>query len=91
MEYGNERKIYYSEKFLKSTSKLPRKIQTLAGEREKIFLANPFDQRLKTHKLHGKDKTHWAYWVDNKIRIKFLFLNNGDVAYLNIGTHDEVY
>ncbi len=91
MERGNERKIHYSEKFLKHASKLPRKIQTLAEEKEKIFLAHPFDPRLKTHKLHGKDRNHWAYWVDNKIRVKFLFLDDGDIIYLNIGTHDEVY
>ena len=59
--------------------------------KEKIFVANPFDPRLATHKLHGKDKDHWSYSIDRKYRIKFLFLDNDDILYLTIGTHNEVY
>ena len=71
--------------------KLPTTIKFRAEEKEEFFVANPLDQRLGTHKLHGKDREHWAYWVTRKIRIKFLFLTNNSVLYLEIGTHDEVY
>jgi len=83
--------IEYSSKFLRLLKKLPITIQNLAQEREEIFLANPFDSRLGTHKLHGKDRNHWAYWVMRKIRVKFLFLNNNQVLCLEIGTRDNVY
>ncbi len=83
--------IFASEKFKRKYKKLPIAVKLKAEKQEEIFVANPFDPRLKTHKLHGKDKTHFAYSVSDKIRIKFLFLNDGDVAYVNVGTHDEVY
>lgn len=92
MEEGKrEVKIEYSQKFLKQLRKLPKYILEKSESREKVFQANPFDPRLETHKLHGQDKNHWAYSIDRKYRIKFLFLTNGDVLYLAVGTHDEVY
>lgn len=90
-ERKKEIKIGYSEKFLKRLKKLPKYILEKAEEREKIFRNDLFDPRLDTHKLHGKDKDHWSYSIDRKYRIKFLFLENGDVLYLTVGAHDEVY
>ncbi len=66
-------------------------IKKKAEEKEKIFCNNPFNLCLDTHKLHGKDRKHWAYSIDNKYRIKFLFLNDNAALYLDIGTHNEVY
>ena len=90
-ERQKEIRIQYSEKFLKRLKKLPKHILEKAEERENIFRANLFDPRLETHKLHGQDKLYWAYSIDRKYRIKFLFLDDGDVLYLIIGAHDEVY
>ena len=83
--------IFSSNNFDKQYKKLPERLKDKAEEKEKIFVTKPFDPRLETHKLHGQDKNHWAYSIDRKYRIKFLFLTNGDVLYLSIGTHDEVY
>ena len=68
--------------------KLPLKIKWKAKEREQIFRESPFDSLLRTHKLHGKDKDSWAFWIDYKYRIKFIFLNEKEVLFLDIGTHD---
>ncbi|MEK7586985.1 MAG: type II toxin-antitoxin system mRNA interferase toxin, RelE/StbE family [Patescibacteria group bacterium] len=84
-------RVFTSKYFDKRYKKLPQLIKIKAEKKEKIFVVHPFDPRLETHKLHGKDKEHWAYSVDQKYRIKFLFLDNGYVLYLTIGTHDEVY
>lgn len=83
--------VEYSKTFLRSLKKLAHNIQDKAEERECLFLLNPFDPRIHTHKLHGKDKNLWAYSIDNRYRIKFIFLNDRRVLYLDIGTHDEVY
>lgn len=83
--------VEYSKKFLRSLKKLSRDIQDKAEEREQLFILDPFDPRLRTHKLHGKDKDLWAYSIDNRYRIKFIFLDDHRVLYLDIGTHDEVY
>lgn len=74
--------------FDKRYKKLPRKIKEKAKERERIFRINPFDSHLRTHKLHGKDREAWAFWIDHTYRIKFIFLNEGEFLFLDVGTHD---
>jgi len=32
-----------------------------AKKKETIFRRNPFDSRLRTHKLHGKEREAWAF------------------------------
>jgi len=90
---SNERnaEVSYSERFLKSFKKLPARIQQKAEVVDSIFRGNIFDPRLHTHKLHGKDHEHWAYSVDNRYRIKFLFIDDHHVLCLDVGLHDEVY
>ncbi len=84
-------RIFTSTGFDRRYKKLSQSIKIKAEEKEKIFVVNVFDPRLETHKLHGKDKLYWSYSIDRKYRVKFLFLSDGDVLYLTIGTHDEVY
>lgn len=80
--------IFTHPKFDKSYKKLPKKIKEKAKKKEKIFRENPLDPRLRTHKLHGKEKESWAFDVDRSYRIKFLFLLNEEVLFLAIGPHD---
>ena len=58
--------------------------------KEKIFLKNPFDSRLDTHKLHGKYKEYWAFTVVGQYRIILAFSGKEVVDFINIGTH-EIY
>lgn len=74
--------------FDKRYKKLSQKVKEKAKEKEKIFRINPFDARLRTHKLHGKEKDFWAFWIDYIYRIKFVFLNEEEVLFLDAGTHD---
>jgi mRNA-degrading endonuclease YafQ of YafQ-DinJ toxin-antitoxin module len=80
--------VKYSHTFLKHLSRLPQKLIRKAEERELIFRQDVFDPRLRTHKLHGKDQDSWAFWIDFTHRIKFIFLNEEEVLFLDIGTHD---
>lgn len=79
--------IRVTSQFEKNYKKLPKRIRDLAKEKEKIFCLDPFDPGLETHKLHGKEKEHWAYSINRQYRIKFLFLTGYQVLYLDIGTH----
>ena len=88
MERKKVTSIDYLSQFLESFSKLPKKIQNKAYVKEGIFKTNPFHPILHTHKLHGKEKEVWAFWIDQKYRIKFIFLEDGVVLFLDIGTHD---
>ena len=80
--------IFTQPRFDKNYRKLPQKVKNKAKVREEIFRENPFDPKIKTHKLRGKEKEVWAFWIDYGYRIKFIFLNNEKVLLLDIGPHD---
>ncbi len=81
-------KILYSSKFDRSYKKLPNKIKKIAEEKENIFRQNPFDKKLKTHKLSGKFRDFWSFSIDYKYRIVFEFANNNIVYFHSIGSHN---
>ena len=74
--------------FEKHYKKLPQDVKDKAKDKEQIFRKNAFDSRLRTHKLHGKEKKSLAFWIDYTYRIKFVFLDEGEVLFLDTGTHD---
>lgn len=80
--------VRISPRFKKNYRRLPKRIKKKAKEKEIVFRNNPLDARLATHKLSGKDKGCWAFWVTDSYRIKFIFLPKGEVLFLDIGTHD---
>ncbi len=84
-------KIRTTSYFDRKYRKLSVAIKKKAIAREKIFITNPFDSRLKTHKLHGEKKEEWSYSVDYRYRISFIFIEDSEILYTSIGTHDEVY
>jgi mRNA-degrading endonuclease YafQ of YafQ-DinJ toxin-antitoxin module len=56
------------------------------------FIRDPFDARLRTHKLSGALKEFWAFSVEDDVRVVFSFQEKGTKAlFFDIGTHDEVY
>lgn len=83
--------IRISPKFEKKYRRLPEIIKEEAKEKEFLFRKNPFNPQFKTHKLSGKNKECWAFWITYSCRIKFIFLSDGEVLFLDVGTHDEVY
>ena len=58
-----------------------------------LFIKNPFDERLRTHKLSGKLKSLWGFSIDYNLRIMFFFTKDKPTkaVLVDIGTHDEVY
>jgi mRNA-degrading endonuclease YafQ of YafQ-DinJ toxin-antitoxin module len=81
------KEIKVSPLFEKHYKKIPKRIKEKSEEKEKIFRENPFDSQLKTHKLSGREKQTWAFWIDYIYRIKFIFLADEEVLFLDIGTH----
>ena len=83
-------KILYLSKFEKQYKALSAKVKNLAEEREKIFRKNPFDSRLKTHKLHGKLSSFLAFSINYEYRIIFDFLDKKKniVRFYSVGRHD---
>ncbi|MDO8514423.1 MAG: type II toxin-antitoxin system mRNA interferase toxin, RelE/StbE family [bacterium] len=80
--------IETGRQFEKHYRKLPKALKEAAKQKEIIFRENPLHPSLGTHKLHGKDAGAWAFSINRKLRIKFVFLTNDSVLFLDIGTHD---
>lgn len=81
--------IIYSSKFAKDYRKLPNIIKANAEELEKVFRADPFHSKLKTHKLRGKLSGFFAFSIGYKYRIIFEFANERSVVYFHaVGGHD---
>jgi mRNA-degrading endonuclease YafQ of YafQ-DinJ toxin-antitoxin module len=60
-------------------------------ERVEAFKDNPFDPRLRTHKLSGRLKDLGSFGIDHDLRVIFHFVDNQRAYFIDIGTHDEVY
>ena len=83
-------KIYYSPKFAKEYKRLSNAVKRKAEIVEKIFRQDPFNPRLKTHKLSGKLKSFWSFSINHQYRIVFEIVNKNTVWFLSVGTH-QIY
>lgn len=80
--------VFYNTKFLREYKKLPPDIKNLAEKQEEIFRNNPFDFRLKTHKLHGWLNEFLAFSINSKYRIVFKLDVEKKIAYFySVGDH----
>jgi mRNA-degrading endonuclease YafQ of YafQ-DinJ toxin-antitoxin module len=81
-------KILILPKFARQFKKLPETVKKSAREREKIFRQDPFDPRLKTHKLHGVLAGFYAFSISYSYRIIFDFADPDTVRFYMVGDHD---
>lgn len=81
--------IIYGSKFAKEYKKLPSNIKDMAEVNFLLFKNNPFDLKLKTHKLNGKLKNLYSFSIGHKYRIIFEFSDNKNIVYFySVGNHD---
>ncbi|OGU39149.1 MAG: plasmid stabilization protein [Ignavibacteria bacterium GWB2_35_12] len=86
--------ITFYPSFIKSFKKKIKNDKSLIihfQEKLDIFKENPYDTRLKTHKLTGKLKDMYSFSISYDIRIIFSFYEKDKVIFEDVGTHDEVY
>ncbi|MFA5947885.1 MAG: type II toxin-antitoxin system mRNA interferase toxin, RelE/StbE family [Candidatus Gracilibacteria bacterium] len=79
--------IYYSSHFAKAFGKLPVEIKKQAIEKEKLFRADCFDKKLKTHKLKGQLANYWTFSINHSYIILFEFTEDNSIGLIDIGTH----
>ncbi len=67
--------------------------ETEFWNRLEAFTEEPFNPKLKTHKLSGKLKGLWSFSIEQNIRVLFYFTKGKPTkaVFVDIGTHDEVY
>ena len=83
--------VVYSSKFAREYKKLTKDIKEMAEKNEKIFRNNPFDPKLKTHKLNGKFDGYLSFSIGYEYRIIFEFSRDKNIVYFHtVGDH-EIY
>ena len=78
-----------TSRFKRSYQKLPRHVQNDFGRKIKIFLEQPFNPLLGTHKLHGRLDLYHAFCLKDGFRVLFEFQNNNVALLVNVGSHDD--
>ncbi len=83
--------IIYSSKFAREYKKLPRNVKQIAEEQEALFRENPFDSKLKTHRLQGKLSGFLSFSVGYKNRIIFEFAKDKNTVYFHSVRDHDIY
>ncbi|MBI4064797.1 type II toxin-antitoxin system mRNA interferase toxin, RelE/StbE family [Candidatus Gottesmanbacteria bacterium] len=87
-------KIEYTGRYHKSYQKLvtshPEHIKEIA-KRIQWFRRNPFDTRLRNHKLYGHLEGRCAFSITDDIRIVYRWRGNATAQFLDIGGHEKLY
>ncbi len=87
--------VSFSDSFQKVFKKKVKSTELAAEfwDRLGLFINNPFDSKLKTHKLSGKLKDLWSFSIEYDLRVVFYFTKDKPrrAVFVDIGTHDEVY
>ena len=80
-----------AQQFWESFSDLPSSQKESTRRAWKIFKQNPFDPRLRTHKIHRLSalygRTIYAVEIEGDLRAVF-YLERDCVVTVDIGTHD---
>lgn len=79
--------IIYSPRFKREYEGLQIFLKSRAEKQEKIFRVDPFDVRLKTHKLKGRLREFWAFSVDYRYRIIFEFEGRNKATFHAVDDH----
>lgn len=86
-----------SNVFIRNARKVVKKQPSLAQNIQdtlELLQIDPFEPRLRTHKLKGELKEPYACSAVYDLRIVFKFVNHENqqaILLESVGTHDEVY
>lgn len=81
-------KVRTLPKFERQYKKLTNDLKDIAEKKFNIFLNDPYDSRLKTHKLTGALMGFMAFSINQEYRIIFDLDEKKDARFYQIGTHD---
>jgi len=81
-------KIIHAPVFIKQFNKLDKDLQIEVSEKVESFRNEDNHRILNVHKLHGKFKEKYSFYVNYKIRVVFMWVSKNEVALLVVGDHD---
>lgn len=79
------------KRIYRKESKERRRTQEQILDRCGNVCKDPFQPRLRTHKLTGRLEGLWAFSVNFDCRVIFKFISKTEILLIDIGGHDEVY
>lgn len=82
-------KVNLLSRFKRGYKKLPKDIQEDFAEKISLFIKNPRNPKLKTHKLHGNIQHCLAFNLHDGYRVLFEFIDRDTIDLLDIGPHDK--
>lgn len=83
--------VIYHSKFLKLYSRMPVKVQRKFESSIVVFQANPFDERLRNHPLHGKWQGFRSIDITGDYRAVYLSRTSYIAEFFAIGRHSQLY
>lgn len=81
-------KVSYKPTFIRQYNKLDIDLQKEVLEKIELLKEKNNHGLLKVHKLHGRFKENYSFYINYKIRIVFVWEGNDEVILLAIGDHD---
>ncbi len=81
----------FEKQWAKYLSRLTDKEKEQLKSRLAIFREDIFDKRLKTHHLKGNLKEYYAFSISYADRIVFKLLEDAEILFIEIGSHDVCY
>lgn len=86
--------VAFSSSFRRAFKKLVKgkpSLEDVFWAKVEIFVRDPYDGRLRTHKLSGKLHELWSFSVTYDVRVVLSFVEDDRAIFEDIGNHDTVY
>ncbi|OGF34838.1 hypothetical protein A2482_02065 [Candidatus Falkowbacteria bacterium RIFOXYC2_FULL_48_21] len=83
-----ERKIEYSQRFLRRLRKLPPEIAKMVAVKIALFKQDQFYPSLRLHRLRGALSGLWSISISGKYRAIFERQEDGCITFVTVGQHD---
>lgn len=86
--------VAFSSSFRRAFKKLVKgkpSLEDVFWAKVEIFVRDPYDGRLRTHKLSGKLHELWSFSVTYDVRVVLSFIEDDRAIFEDIGNHDTVY
>lgn len=80
-----------SKRFEKDFKKFSKPIRKKILATLEAFIADPYDANLRTHRLSGRWHGHFSIDVTGDVRAVYVYVEDGIVYFIAVGTHSELY
>ena len=84
-------KVFFTERFLKSTSSLPKHIQEKLVVLLSLLEENPFHTKLHTKPLAGKLSGFYSFRITRDWRVIFQFIATDSLQLMDVGNRKDIY